>query len=178
MKVKSESDSVKRDLPFLKANRCGGIADISSGRRVFGGVPVARNNCIRPVAHYFVWKLGFPLGEFGDLLKMNWDQFRGGWNKLGQLRCLNWFLMSFRSWDLMGWSINQVYFKLHRNVIHLWRILGGWPHLDLKCYNRFYGGLRCRIRGQLWQRWGWQRRRGGQSESKIYEQFYTHCIIL
>ena len=100
--VESKSDNVKRrgkkrDLPFLKANRCGGIADISSGRRVFGGVPVARNNCIRPVAHYFVWKLGFPLGEFGDLLKMNWDQFRGGWNKLGQLRCLNWFLMSFRS---------------------------------------------------------------------------------
>ena len=114
VKVKSMKTRRKKpDLPFLKANRCGGIADISSGRRVFGGVPVARNNCIRPVAHYFVWKLGFPLGEFGDLLKMNWDQFRGGWNKLGQLRCLNWFLMSFRSWDLMGWSINQVYFKLH-----------------------------------------------------------------
>ena len=99
-----------------------------------------------------------------DLLRMNWDQSSRGWDKLGQLRRLNWFLMSFRSWDLIGWFINWVYFEL--------TMVGGKAYLDLKCYNKFYGGLRCRIRGQWWQIWGWQRRRGGQSEWKNTSRDY------
>ena len=47
----------KEDLPFLKAYRCGGVANISSGRRAFWWVPVAGDDRV-PIADYFVWKNG------------------------------------------------------------------------------------------------------------------------
>ena len=63
--IKCDIDSAKKvlrmmmmlDLPFLKAYRCGGVANISSGRRAFWWVPVAGDDRV-PIADYFVWKNG------------------------------------------------------------------------------------------------------------------------